>query len=141
MSSQRERRALRMPQFGLRAKLFLLASVTIVAVAAIADDRPERIPKRAKSDAISLQMPEQKNELAEHITLTFTTTTTAKDAFILFRRKGGDGEYVARTGREINFPDGKPIPELAGWKLLYCGRRGYAIFEKEDEQVMVKEQK
>jgi hypothetical protein len=99
--------------------------------------RPERASKRARSDAIVLEMPEPKNDLAELMTLTLAMTN--REPIVLFRRKDGDGEYVARANQELKFPDGKPIPELAGWKLIYCGgRRSYAVFEKGDQQVMLK---
>jgi hypothetical protein len=109
--------------------------------AVFADDRnPERVPKRAKSEAIVLDMPEQKNDLAELITVTLALGTRGTEPIVLFRRKEGDGEYVARGGQELKFPDGKPMPELAGWKLIYCSsRRGaYAVFEKDDRQVMLR---
>jgi hypothetical protein len=51
---------------------------------------------------------------------------------LLFRRPGGDGEYVVRVDDEPKFPSGEKMPEFAGWKLMYVSD-DKAIFEKGDQ--------
>jgi hypothetical protein len=93
--------------------------------------------KEVKSPGVKLGVAPDNNPLEGKITLTLAIINQT-EPLALFRRKDGDGEYVARSGQELTFPDGKGIPELAGWKLVYCGRRGYAVFEKDGEQALVR---
>jgi hypothetical protein len=96
---------------------------------------PGREPARVvESAGIDLKLSERAEPLKGLLRL---TEVSALRTFALFRRQGGDGEYVARIGKPLIFPDGKPMPELAGWQLDFCGRQ-YAVFSKGDEQTVVR---
>jgi hypothetical protein len=99
--------------------------------------RPERIPKDVRSQAIVLEMPERKNPLEGVITLTLVLKNQTRP-LVLFKRKGHPGEYVARVEEKICSPDGPPIPELEGWKLVYCGSSSFAVFKKGEESAVLR---
>ncbi len=98
-----------------------------------------RVPNYVESPGVQLKLPVSENSLEDKIKITLALTTG--EPIALFRRKDGDGEYVARANQDILFPDGKPMPELAGWKLVYCGvpRGGqpFAVFRKDEETAVV----
>lgn len=100
-----------------------------------AERDPARVPHMVMSEAISLEMPAYQSALDDVIQVT-TVMRTRTEAIALFNRKKGDGEYVARQGQTLRFPDGKAIPELTGWKLIYCGSN-YAVFKEEDRHAVL----
>jgi len=103
----------------------------------LAERHPERMPTEVRSDAITLELPKRKNPLEGIITLTFTYGGYER-SLAIFQRREGQGEYVARINQEIRAPDGTPIPELAGWKLMYCGSSGFAVFKKGEERAVLR---
>lgn len=74
---------------------------------------------------VVLRDKEAKNPL-EGI-MTVTHVHIGDGGLALFRLKDGTGEYVARTDQEIRHPDGKPVEELADWKLRFTGRN-FVVF-------------
>lgn len=66
-----------------------------------------------------------------------TTITTLDGGFVLFRLRDGEGEFVARTGKDLTFPgSGEAIPGLEGWQLTYCST-GFAVFTRGAESTVV----
>lgn len=102
-----------------------------------AEGRPERIPKEVQSEAIILELPERKNPLEGIITLNLVFSSRVSP-LVVFQRKGKQGEYVARVEQEIRSPDGPPIPELEGWRLIYCGNSSFAVFRKGEESAVLR---
>jgi hypothetical protein len=94
--------------------------------------------KQVESEAVTLTLDAPEDSLGEKLILTMVVASRT-DPIAIFRRQEGKGEYVARAGEPLTFPhSGEAIPELEGWKLVYCGRRGYAIFDKDGEQALVR---
>jgi hypothetical protein len=94
------------------------------------DDPRKAVP----CDQLILDFP----ELALPLTklLKPTSIFTLEGGVVLFRREGGDGEYVARLGKDLVAPDGQPFPELKGWQLAYCAA-GFAVFKRGEESTVV----
>lgn len=63
--------------------------------------------------------------------------TYLSNAFMLFRLPGQSGEYVVRTGNELLDPNGKPLPELDGWKVLRLSSR-FAMLKNGDQRTFLR---
>jgi hypothetical protein len=70
----------------------------------------------------------QDDSLKNFVEVTFTVREPQK--FVLLRTKEGKGEYVARLGRPVLDPDGRPVAALAGWQLEQMSYAGYVVFVK-----------
>lgn len=73
--------------------------------------------------------PHRKNDLADKLTITFISQSD--NGLVLFRLADGSGEYVARKGKPITLPAGRPVEALSGWQLQYVAR-SLAVFAKDN---------
>jgi hypothetical protein len=83
------------------------------------------------SDSIDLTPGKPDNTIADKMTITSIFNESGRGT-VLYRRPGGDGEYVVRLNEEPKFPSGEKMPELAGWKLVFVSDTK-AIFENGDK--------